>query len=80
MTSDANQPGGIPGSPDGDDGPTILVPGGQEYHVPDGTFGPDGNHKGTDPKETEAGMIPSIRGSDPLFRPGSQAGTAARHL
>ena len=44
MTSDANQPGGIPGSPDGDDGPTILVPGGDgSITVPDGTFGPDGN-------------------------------------
>ena len=47
MTSDANQPGGIPGSPDGDDGPTILVPGGDgSITVPDGTFGPDGNHNG----------------------------------
>lgn len=47
MTSDMNQPGGIPGSPDGDGGPTILVPGGDgSITVPDGTFGPDGNHNG----------------------------------
>lgn len=48
MVADTNQQGGIPGGPNGDGGPTILVPGeGGDIKVPDGTFGPDGNHSGS---------------------------------